>query len=591
MDLSIIRLSVFENVKKQYKFIFRANVNFFYSPKNLHSMRMIFFFMLLSLLFNCSEKRTETGQQDASIRITNDLINERFGGIGFHVIFHTRKPSRWHYEQVFAKRWRELNPSFARVNDNPQWDREELDEVSGYLDMMKNTNTEIYLTSFGVQSIHNYPKESDYVKKEVDNIEYLIRQKGFNNIRYYCMTNELSLDFWASMVKNNELDRFKRIHQLFYDEFGRRNLQVGLLATDASPFEYWPTIQWAADHMDDITAIYGGHHYINSYHLDDLTFYGYFLNKMKWGADLAASKNKKFIMGEFGPKQGSFFIDSVYYDGMIYNNIPEEPFVGIQLSEAIIAQVNGGLYASSYWTFCDIPGIPPNREFGYRVNKWGVFKWYFDDYTTRPNYYALGLLTRFFRGPAEVYRVNTTDTLLRVCSVRNLENDSRSIAIINRNRQAKYVHFKIDGITGKKPFRKYIYNPENVPFNYFGDMQTHSKKVNPEDGMFTDSIPAYSLVVYTTSYDDEPPLPVSGLKTERKEVDKRDAEVITWSPNKEKDLCYYRIYRSVENDVPLIPRNEIGTTVSTQYVDKRVRSLPQFHYRVIAVDKSGNTSE
>jgi hypothetical protein len=554
-------------------------------------MKKIFFVFIILVLINCNGNFKPKMEPAVSIEVTSGLINEKFGGIGFHVIFHTRKPSQWHYEQVFAKRWRELNPSFARVNDSPTWDRREMDETFRNLEMMKNTNTEIYLTSFGVQSIYNYKSEADYVNKEVDNIEYLKKEKGFENINYYCMTNELSLDFWASMVKNNELDKFKRIHQLFYDEFNRRDLDVKLLATDASPFEYWPTIEWAANNMDDITGIYGGHHYINSYHLDDLTFYNFFLTKMKWGAELAKSRNKKFIMGEFGPKQGSFFIDSVYYDGMIYNNTPLEPYVGIQLSEAILAQINGGIYASCYWTFCDIPGIPPNREFGYRVNKWGVFKWYFDDYTTKPNYYAIGLLTKFFRGPAEVYQVNTSDTLLRVAAIKNLETGSHSIAIVNRHRAPKFISFKMTGKVEEKPFRKYIYNPEEVPFNYFGDLQTYSEKLTMNDGQFMDSIPGYSLVVYTTCYDDIPPAPIRELQITRKMVDQRDADVLTWEPSPDKDLCYYRIYRSIDEEVEIIPRNEIGTTISTEYVDKRIRNLPQFHYRIIAVDKSGNTSE
>ena len=554
-------------------------------------MKKIFFVLFIPLLINCNGNFKPKNEPDATVSVTPQIINEKFGGVGFHVIFHTRKPSKWHYEQVFAKRWRELNPSFARVNDSPTWDEKEMDETFRYLDMMKNTNTEIYLTSFGVQSIYDYKSEADYVKKEVDNIEYLKKKKGFENIKYYCMTNELSLDFWASMVKNNELDKFKSIHQLFYEEFKRRGLDIKLLATDASPFEYWPTIEWAANNMDDITGVYGGHHYINSFDLDDLTFYGFFLNKMKWGADLAKSRNKKFIMGEFGPKQGSFFIDSVYYDGMIYNNTPLEPYVGIQLSEAILAQINGGIYASCYWTFCDIPGIPPNKEFGYRVNKWGVFKWYFDDYTTKPNYYAVGLLTKFFRGPSEVYQVNTSDTLLRVAAIKNLEKGSHSIAIVNRHRDPKYIRLEIGDISEDRPFRKYIYNPEDVPFNYFGDLQEYSAKLALNDGQFTDSIPGYSLVVYTTLYDDNPPSPVQGLQVTRKVVDQRDADVLTWKPNPEEDLCYYRIYRSVDENVEIIPRNEIGTTVSTEYVDKRIRNLPTFHYRIIAVDKSGNSSE
>jgi len=553
-------------------------------------MIRISFLLILPLLMNCSENADKSRKSDASIKVTSEITNEKFGGVGFHVIYHTRKPTQWRYEQVFAKRWRELNPAFARVTDSPRWGKKEIDETFQYLEVMKNTNTEIYLTSFGVSSINEYKNELDYVKKEVDNIQYLIQNKGFENINYYCMTNELSVEEWASMVKNNELDRFKRIHQLFYDELKGRDLEVKLLATDASPFVYWPTIEWAAENMDEITGVYGGHHYINSYDLDDPSFYNFFLDKMKWGANLAKSKGKKFIMGEFGPKQGSIFIDSVFYDGLIYNNTPLEPYVGIQIAEAIMAQINGGIYASSYWTFCDIPGIPPSREFGYRVNKWGVFKWYFDDHTTRPTYYALGLLTRFFRGPAEVYNVNSTDSLLRVSAIKNLENGSHSIAVINRHRQQQPVDLSFENVQNEKAFRKYVYDPENIPFNYFGDMQSYSKKLSLKDDHFTDSVPGYSLVVYTTNYDDQSPAKVEGLQVSKQEVDKRDANVLTWDANMENDFCYYRIYRSINVEVEIVPRNQIASTVSTEHADKRIRNLPPYYYKVIAVDKSGNCS-
>jgi hypothetical protein len=52
-------------------------------------------------------------------------------------------------------------------------------------------------------------------------------------IRYYCMANELSLDRWASMVKN--LEYFKKIQGLFYDEIQARKLNISMLATNLSP--------------------------------------------------------------------------------------------------------------------------------------------------------------------------------------------------------------------------------------------------------------------------------------------------------------------------------------------------------------------
>ena len=122
-------------------------------------MKRLFLFLLIPVFFQCTGIGDKGSSSKSSIKVTSELINDRFGGVGFHVIFHTQKPTKWHYEQVFAKRWRELNPSFARVNDNPRWDKAEMDKMAYYLEMMKNTNTEIYLTSFGVQSINDYKKE------------------------------------------------------------------------------------------------------------------------------------------------------------------------------------------------------------------------------------------------------------------------------------------------------------------------------------------------------------------------------------------------------------------------------------------------
>ena len=44
--------------------------------------------------------------------------------------------------------------------------QKELDETFKYLEVMKNTNTEIYLTSFGVSSINEYKNELDYGEME-----------------------------------------------------------------------------------------------------------------------------------------------------------------------------------------------------------------------------------------------------------------------------------------------------------------------------------------------------------------------------------------------------------------------------------------
>lgn len=540
--------------------------------------------LVLSFLTGCAHQ-DQQDLQKINVEITGQVLNENFRGIGFHVFYHLHQAPRWHYEEIFAKRWRELNPAFARITDHQAWDDQKIDEVSSYLEVMKDTDTELYFTTWDTREINQYDQEIDYVKKEVDNLAYYKNKKGFDQLDFYCMANELSVEQWASMV--DDLDRFKRVHQLFYDEINARNLDIKLLATDASPFTYWPTIEWAAENMDDITGVYGGHHYINGYDLFDTGFYNFFYNKMKWGAGLAKEKNKRFIIGEFGPKQNSNIIDSVRHDACIYNNTPLERYVPLQVAEALIAMINGGVYAASYWTFSDFPSVYRSTY----INKWGIFKWEVDDFTTRPNYYSLGLFTKFLRGPAKVLEVNLSDSLVRICAVKNVEDQSISIAMVNRNQEKRLVNFKMNEISDGLVFRKYIYDPQNPPFNYFGDLQGHNKTVMTKNHQFIDTLGVNTVTVFTTHYDDIPPSAVGGLMVEAAKIENRDRNVLNWKANTEDDFCYYRIYRSAKENFSPTPDKQIATTISTTYIDRTVHNLPQYYYKIIAVDQSGNASE
>jgi hypothetical protein len=557
----------------------------FHSFFKILVMKNLFLFCILIIFLGCEPGKNQKSTGTVNISLGKDIINDDFRGIGFHVFYHLHEAPRWHYEEVFAKRWKELNPTFARITDNQHWGDVKKDKMAEYLEVMKETDTELYFTTWGTREINKYEKEIDYVVKEVDNLRYFKENKGFSNLKYYCMANELSVEHWASMV--DDLDRFKRVHQLFFDELDKNELDIKLLATDASPFRYWPTIEWATENMDDITGVYGGHHYINGYDLFDTDFYDFFYEKMKWGSELARSKDKRFIIGEFGPKQNSNVIDSVKHDACIYNNTPLENYAPLQVAEALIAMINGGIYASSYWTFSDFPS---NYRPTY-INKWGVFKWEIDDFSTRPSYYSLGLFTKFMRGPAEVLEIESSDPLVRICAVRNLAQNAVSIALINRNPEEKQLQLKIDQDLGDMTFRKYIYDAEDPPFNYFGDLQDHSKTIDVNRHEFKDVVRPNSIIVYTSLYDDDPPAQVSGLKVEPAKIENRDRNVLTWEENQENDLCYYRIYRSSEEGFTISAEKQIATTVSTKYIDRKVHGLPQYYYKVTAVDQSGNTSD
>jgi hypothetical protein len=120
----------------------------------------------------------------------DEVINDDFRGIGFHVFYHLHDAPKWHYEEIFAKRWRELNPAFARITDHQDWDEKKKDKTATYLEVMKDTDTELYFTTWDTRTINNYANEADYVRKEVDNLYYYKKTKDLTRLNYYCMANE-----------------------------------------------------------------------------------------------------------------------------------------------------------------------------------------------------------------------------------------------------------------------------------------------------------------------------------------------------------------------------------------------------------------
>lgn len=522
----------------------------------------------------------DLGDAVREVRVdTADVVHAHFGGVGFHV-FHHVHPTDDRRMEIIRKRWRELNPSFARMNDSWEWDHETLDRVAAHMLRMKEeTQTEIYLTTWGPKETQAGAEREAYAKRVVDNLEYLIREKGCTNIKTYCMTNELTLSQWGSL--RSDLPTFKDYHQNLHDEIRARGLGVQLLATDAAPAAFWNTIEWATRNMDDITGIYGGHHYINSYAPDDPTFYPWFLEKATWAAGLARGKGKDFILGEFGCKQDGRTIDGKKRDLCIYWDTEQEPMVGIQLAEAVIAAVNAGVYAMGNWTFTDFPD-------DYRetyLNKWGLFKWSGDDTSTRDHYYGYGLLTRFLRGPATVYRVGANDPRLRVAALQHQGRRTFSMAVVNRNVRDVAAEFALAGVAGLRRFHKYVYDPADVPQHPFGDLQEPEAAVEVREGKVRDTLRAGTLTVYTSVPDDTRPAPVGGV-TSWPGPDGRCR--VTWDPNAEDDICYYRVYRGVRADFVPDTASQIGSITGTELIDRDTNPALRAFYKVVAVDRSGN---
>jgi hypothetical protein len=542
--------------------------------------------------------------------VTSTAVRENFCGVGFHAPMSLEVSTQDFFEQVLAKRWRELNPGFARVFHPWQEghpgvrDPKVLDALARQLVFLKEaTGTEIYVTTSDLKPVASEEERRAYASAVVDDLEYLVN-RGASNLKYYCCTNELSLQQWADL--RDDLPRYESYQRSIFDELKRRSLAIKLLATDASDLENWPTLEWAAQHMDDVTGVYGAHHYINEHDPTDLDFYASFKERCQWAVNLARGKKKDFILGEFGNAQYFELKYGIRWDCAKYFDTPLEPLAGLQLAEAVLAAINAGVYAMGYWTFNDYP----DEKGGNYVNHWGVFKWLTNGAQTRPAYYSLGLLTKFFRGPGTVFETKAVDERLRVAALRRKEDKTWSIAVLNRNSQEVPIRLTIAGASQPAVFRKYVYDPKRVPVTVDGDLEEISKanleregiqrvpvtvdgdlqepsaKVPLREATLTDTVEATSLAVYTTHYDDTPPAPVRGLEVTRIHDTRIPGEIaeatrLRWTPNSEPDLCYYRVFHHGVR---------IGSTAATEFIDAGPDNSRPRGYAVVAVDRSGNAS-
>lgn len=296
---------------------------------------------------------------------------------------------------------------------------------------------------------------------------------------------------------------------------------------------------------------------------------------MKWATALAKSKNKDFLLGEFGAKHDGRTINGKRMDACVYFDTPMEPLVGLQLGEAVIAGLNSGSYGVAYWTFMDFPD-----EFSTTyANKWGLFKWSGNDVSPRAIYYAYGPLSKFLRGPAHVFKTETNDPRLRIGALRN--ERGVSIVIVNRNERAVPLKVTLKELPLQAKFRKYVYDSANVPQNTWADLPGAVRTLSALEIARGDTLLPMSITVYTTCYDDTAPGEIKGLEV--------NGSRLTWQPSRDDDWCYYQIHRGVRKNFQPSAQTRIGSTVATEFTDKNAPDAA--FYKVLAVDTSGNVGQ
>ncbi len=524
------------------------------------------------------------------VTIIRPKYPQLFGGMGFHNTEALMYPitEKEHFDQILCKCYREMSPGFMRTfGGYDDWSRESMDAFyEYYTKMQKVTDTPIYLAG-GRGKVHFSEEEMQaYCERVADNLAYLKQEKGMKHLRYYCFSNEMSRGTWGVLLK--DLPLFKRYHEMLYRAFQNRGLDIGLLATDASEYVYWNTVDWAIENMNNITEDYTLHIYERKHTADDIEFYDFFYEKCNEVVKkLTAADGKRLIFSEIGVQKSPHLLygNGVVVDGCRYFEDPREcAKSGVMLAEMAFSAINAGVFALAFWTYVDLPdpfSCAYSEKEGYakawsrcekyiaggttdiRYNKWGMFRWEEGgDYSAREIYWCLAPMVKLFKRNSKVLDVQTGDKLLRACGIVNRDG-SVSIGIVNRHDTP--CDITLDTALFDKDLRVYEYDTNKVPMNDFADIQdfTVLKKDAPSI-----ALKPMSVTFFTTDYKEK-------QKTVFAKGVRKKGDTLIWNAVKDENHCYYRVYAD---------EKQIASTVACRLpiADKGKR------YKVVSVDKWGN---
>ena len=540
------------------------------------------------------------GAQGASeVTVSKPYMRWLWGGFGWQ---HCEATLASHMSDEFrderaVKSFLEIRPTFARVYTGfAGQSKDSLDSFADYYDRtFRKVGTTLYVVPCCM------PVQPDPATRDVDefaegvakSLDYLVNVRACTKIRYFCLCNEMTAGThyaWFDYAK--KLDLFKRYNQALSDAFRRHGLDIGLVATDRSTSRPDPKddatrcTEWALKEMEDLAEATCTHLYVYGRKADDLGLWGeynaYFTNLVQ----ASLKKHKRYFLGEFGfaPKGGT--TGTMVDDLSVNMRAPELANESVLcMCEIALSTLNAGAYGCLAWSFCDYPD-PMIAEDGdtsaehvkyaatrcvYRpdlkYNKWGSFRWgdTEGDYRAYPAYYALGWLAKLFRKGATVLPVRTDDARLRVGAVMNRDR-SVSFAVVNRADRPTEVRIACEAAI-EKPLRTYVYEAERPPFNEFNDLQPSAGLVTAKDNAFTVTVPAKSVVFYTTDYVDRTPPSVEGVAI-------KDG-VLVWRDVADGDHAYYRVFCN---------GRQIASTVATSCRVKDEKAA----YSVVSVDRWGN---
>lgn len=208
------------------------------------------------------------------------------------------------------------------------------------------------------------------VNKRVDTIialmNYLIKEKKYNNIKYFTLTNEPNYFF---QTKENRFDKFVKLHKALKQSFKDNKLNLKIIGSDDAMGTDWFSACLNDKEYSDTVEFWASHfywYYTTSHFSNEL-----FRKRIELIEISKINKKKPFVVTEFGITDDRFQPPSI-------NPIMQEYNGALYTCASIIDGLNQGVSGFSIWCLQEVryPGLQePMRIglWGYADKDWKIF--------------------------------------------------------------------------------------------------------------------------------------------------------------------------------------------------------------------------
>jgi len=321
------------------------------------------------------------------------------------------------------------------------WTNEEMLALYNILDWAQENDVDVFLQQMwayvewnaipGIHPLISAPKNlDDFTNGIATLLEYLIKERGYTCIKYFCMTNEPPGGTWGYWWEYGDTEgTISDAWQRLKEEFDHRNINIPISGpdwTDMPPFE--------PEKLD--FAQYFGAIDIHSYH--GVTAEGE-ENLRKW-AEWAHQQGKPFFLSEYGNMNLGWGGDD-----------PNQKSFEAALSNAcdVIRGLRAGVDGFNRWSFT-------NR--GNLDGQWQLVRTfdlesgtYLPEVIPEPEaYYGFGIVSRFLSKYSSTVscEVSAPDSVLLSTALLSPSGDL-SLIVVNLEDEPVTINLELSSYTGK----------------------------------------------------------------------------------------------------------------------------------------------